>query len=575
LYDARTWPRLTNLPEGFDLRFHDLEEDQGLGLNPRHYLKIDLLSAWTREKRLHTLGTSASATQSAATMSDLEGVNLCPPPFYDVTLFPVDDAGFIEGRLCQRLNERLTCCLPCPITDWIYPESFHTVSTVTNWIAAAGSVCCVFLLVSWAFLPVEKTNRHYLSMCLTLAVLLMNLGFVVPLAAQPDQCHDEITPNSMQTSAVCGASGALLMFGGWGGVMWAFLRSLSLHLQICWQVLVGDTFMWFAQAAGWGIPILGIALALVFSGVSFRFGATCHVNHENSLADFWIPLLIFAGATVIITFATFGYCIKVYLAALGSDEDATGTSSLPTHAQSVSTMTRGQAYRRVRRVISLQWRGIAIVLIIITDVIFFSIIYVFQDNVIQDVTHNPKIGEAWAKCLMGSSGNRDSCLDEASELVVPLSTITAVLVLLTFNGFWLLFLLGRWTMVTGWVEMIVGPFYTRPKNEFVSVDAQGDGRSYAMLSKETSVRVSTMSPTMSPSLGGRRTPDFFNNNTINSNSNAPQRDYSAHARSYSAPRPPQPSWNAEQTYAAPAPAPRESGYSSHYGDMNPLGMNRI
>lgn len=239
----------------------------------------------------------------------------------------------------------------------------------------------------------------------------------------------------METSAVCGASGAALMFGGWAGVMWAFLRSLSLHLQICWQVLVGRTFMVFAQAAGWGIPILGIALALVFSGVSFRFGATCHINHDNSLADFWIPLLIFAGLTVVITFATFGYCTKVYLASLAADSsgDVTGNSSLPTHSQSNATMTPGQAYRRVRRVISLQWRGIAIVLIIIIDVIFFSVIFVFQDNVVQAVTHDPSIGEDWVLCLIGSSGDKNACLHEAGDLVVNQATIGAVLALLTVS----------------------------------------------------------------------------------------------------------------------------------------------
>lgn len=99
------------------------------------------------------------------------------------------------------------------------------------------------------------------------------MGFVIPLAAQPEQCYNTITPHSMQTSKVCGASGTFLLLGGWAGIMWVFLRSVSLHLQICWQVLVGKNFMIFAQAAGWGVPILGIILALVFSGVSFRFGA--------------------------------------------------------------------------------------------------------------------------------------------------------------------------------------------------------------------------------------------------------------------------------------------------------------
>ena len=236
----------------------------------------------------------------------------------------------------------------------------------------------------------------------------------------------------MHTSPVCGASGAFLLLGGWAGVMWAFLRSLSLHLQICWQVLVGRNFMIFAQAAGWGVPIIGIALALVFSGVSFRFGPTCHINHKNSLADFWIPLLIFAGATVVLTFATFGYCVKVYLASLSDNSASTEGSNLPTYTNNSQNknISPRQAYRRVRRVIALQWRGIAIVLIIIADVIFFSIVYVFQDTVVQSVKDDPKKGTPWVMCLMGSGGDKNKCLDEASSLVINEATTFAVLLLL-------------------------------------------------------------------------------------------------------------------------------------------------
>lgn len=224
-----------------------------------------------------------------------------------------------------------------------------------------------------------------------------------------------------------------MLLGGWAGVMWAFLRSLSLHLQICWQVVIGRNFMIFCQAAGWGVPILGLALALVFSGVSFRFGPTCHINHDNSLADFWIPLLIFAGATVIITFATFGYCIKVYLASLSDNSASTEGSNLPTYSTTSQhhNMTPRQAYRRVRRVIGLQWRGIAIVLIIIADVIFFSVVFVFQDNVVQSVTEDPSIAEDWGLCLIGEKGDKDKCLSKARGLVVNEATVTAVLLLLT------------------------------------------------------------------------------------------------------------------------------------------------
>ncbi len=56
------------------------------------------------------------------------------------------------------------------------------------------------------------------------------------------------------------------------------------------------------------------------------------------------------------------------------------------------------------------------------------------------------------------------------------------------NGIWLLFLLGRWSMVQGWVDL-VRP--NRPR-EFVSVDARlddlkKDTRSYEMLSRDNAV----------------------------------------------------------------------------------------
>lgn len=261
---------------------------------------------------------------------------------------------------------------------------------------------------------------------------MKQLGFVIPLAARPDQCYDDITPHSMETSKACAASGSLLIFGGWTVVLWAFLRSMLLYLQICWQVLPGRRFMIFAHAAGWGGSLVGITLALVFSGVSFRFGSTCHINHKNSLAVLWIPLLLFAGMTVVCTFATFGYCIRVYLSSLADSAEWT-EGSQSAYTDSVRTMTPRLAYRRIRRVIALQWRGITLVLIIITDVVFFSVIFVFQDNIVQQVADNPRKAQEWIGCLIAHSGDKTACFEEASKIVVNESTVAAVLLLLTVS----------------------------------------------------------------------------------------------------------------------------------------------
>jgi hypothetical protein len=194
--------------------------------------------------------------------------------------------------------------------------------------------------------------------------------------------------------------------------------------------------MWAALAAGWGIPAIVLTFALVFSGVSFRFGDTCHINHKNSLADFWIPLLVFAGITVVIQFATFGYCIKVYLASLSDDSTTTNSSGLPSYTNSFrGTVSPRQAYRRIRRVIELQWRGIAIVLLIIADVIFFSVVFVFMDDTEANLLKDPQKSEPWLACLIEAKGEKNNCLNFARTLVINEATITAVLVLLSVSTF--------------------------------------------------------------------------------------------------------------------------------------------
>ncbi|KAJ4394526.1 hypothetical protein N0V93_003745 [Gnomoniopsis smithogilvyi] len=285
----------------------------------------------------------------------------------------------------------------------------------------------------------------------------------------------------------------------------------------------------------------------------------------------WIPLLVFAGLTLIIQFSTFGYCIKVYLASLADNNATTENSAgLPSYTNSIRTMTPRQAYRRVRRVLQLQWRGIAIVLIIIADVIFFAIVFVFQDNTVQAIKTDPDIATGWIECLVLSQGDKDACLDKASGFVVNIATIGSVLILLAMNGFWLLFLLGRWSMVTGWIELL-GRKPSVAKREFVSVDALGgpydlkmntDPRSYEMLSRDkdelvtpdmSTVREGPIYPPLRSYLAntpptpdanmmdkspddvvsshagsGRRTPDYFGGAAR----------YQAPTRSFSSPRPP-------------------------------------
>ncbi|KAI0848865.1 hypothetical protein F5Y00DRAFT_75769 [Daldinia vernicosa] len=115
----------------------------------------------------------------------------CPAPFFNELMFPADGGRKsridlitecvsnrsidVDGRICAPFAT-LSCCVPCPMTDWAYPDNFTTATTAANWVNVVGMVCCAFLLISWIVLPVDKTHRHYLSISLACAVVLMNVG---------------------------------------------------------------------------------------------------------------------------------------------------------------------------------------------------------------------------------------------------------------------------------------------------------------------------------------------------------------------------------------------------------------
>lgn len=218
-------------------------------------------------------------------------------------------------------------------------------------------------------------------------------------------------------------------------IMWVFYRALSLHLQICWEVVPGKIFHAAALLGGWGLPAIFLAIALSLTGVSFRFGNVCHINHDNGLADFWGPLLGFAALALVIQTVTMIFCIHVYVKSLLDDNTTTDTSSaLPSYQGSVRTVTARQAYRRVKKIIALQWRGIAIVLIIIALVVFFSVVFVSLDSNLTSATkNNSEKLEPWLLCLVFNAGDKNKCLKEVSGAVTNEATILAVLICLAVS----------------------------------------------------------------------------------------------------------------------------------------------
>ncbi|KAJ5304419.1 uncharacterized protein N7443_004079 [Penicillium atrosanguineum] len=478
---------------------------------------------------------------------------LCRSPFYLESLFPAT-GGFIEGRFCETIGN-ISCCLPCPLADWRYGDDTAQKAAVAGWISVAILPFCIFLLISYAVLAPKWTNRHYLSICFTLGICCMEIAFIIPLGARPDQCHNAITPNDMYSDLSCAFSGALLLFGGWLVVMWSFIRTIAFHVQVCWEVVLGPKFMWGAFLCGFGIPAIGITVMLIITGVSFRFGQICHINIKHGEQDYWYPVMAFAAAALVMQLATMAYCIHIYLRSLFDKSASTteNSSGLPSYTSSIRTQTARQAYRRVKRVLQLQWRGVALVVIIIANVIFFAVVFIDLDREIAPTPANLKRAEPWLACLL-MGGTKKECMQYASALGPNEATILAMIYLLSLVGIWNFILFARPSMFAGWLDLWRRGFNSR--HEYVSADANNrhvDNKGFEML---TTATVKTPDPYMrspSPShmMGHGRTSMTSPSPTIDRNVHFGQEArYVRPSMSFSGPRPPSAQeWNPSSSFA--------------------------
>lgn len=71
---------------------------------------------------------------------------------------------------------------------------FARRAEIANWVNVAAMASSAFLLLSFAFLPVKWTHRHYLSICLAIGIMMMQVRAFIRLSgtaqvANPRRLH--------------------------------------------------------------------------------------------------------------------------------------------------------------------------------------------------------------------------------------------------------------------------------------------------------------------------------------------------------------------------------------------------
>ncbi|BDD59200.1 hypothetical protein MAP00_004426 [Monascus purpureus] len=336
---------------------------------------------------------------------------------------------------------------------------------------------CVFILVTYAVLPIKWTNRTWFGICAALSCCCIQVAFIIPLGTKPEECHNEITPNDMYSDVGCAFSGSLVAFGGCCLVVWAFIRTVAFHLQVCWEIRVGAILNCVAIICGLALIAADTAVMLRLTGVSYRFGQTCHINARGSSHDYWIPLIVVSTISLAIQLITVAYCIYVYIKSLYENS----SSVLPSQTATTRTVSARHAYRRIREVLQLQWRGIGLSFVMVAHVILLSVVFMTYNAAFANGLTPSKEAEHWILCLATTKGDKEQCLPQAKNLGPGEGAFMAALCLLSLVSFWCAVFLMRLSMFHGWVDFFKHRFNSR--HEFVSGDAISTQSPYEMIEK--------------------------------------------------------------------------------------------
>jgi len=127
------------------------------------------------------------------------------------------------------------------------------------------------------------------------------------------------------------------------------------------------------------------------------------------------------------------YCIKVYLQSMWSDDrtETQSSAGLPSYTTSVKTRSPRAIYRRVRKVVWLQWRGITIVVFILVDVIFFSVVFIWLNSVSTHAVDDIEKAMPFLLCLITNPTGHEKCAALGQMLFVNQSTVIAILIMLS------------------------------------------------------------------------------------------------------------------------------------------------
>jgi hypothetical protein len=92
-------------------------------------------------------------------------------------------------------------------------------------------------------------------------------------------------------------------------------------------------------------------------------------------------------------------------------------------------------YNKMKKVLWLQWRSITIVIFLLVDIIFLSIVWIQLDNTLAEAK-NGKMDHftPFLVCLVASRGDKKPCYAAGQKAIINEATAIAILMLLSVSS---------------------------------------------------------------------------------------------------------------------------------------------
>ncbi|KAI8812692.1 hypothetical protein BJ742DRAFT_549640 [Cladochytrium replicatum] len=198
----------------------------------------------------------------------------------------------IDQTVCYP---NLGCCLPCQSAEYFYPfQYFSSLRIASVVMRAASFVLAIFVTVTYAVVPDNRTHPKVIVLYLSVAVTAYQFFTLVPVIfGNRVLCKDEITRATQSTNWVCGTSGALTMYSAMISLTWVTAFIVNFHMQTVWNSSAMGKYYPFIHLACWGIPLPIVAFTLYKKAIMYQnLGYQCFVAVDRINAYFFLPMAV-------------------------------------------------------------------------------------------------------------------------------------------------------------------------------------------------------------------------------------------------------------------------------------------